>query len=556
MTKKLLFKIKEVDFIKLHNAILLILLLPIYFLWKTLYSISKWIYCQKYCAITMLIVLILFLGFRLLYVFLHVDPYHDSWFHVIAAMNFFDNFEFYKMRYDKEFIPYMRGSDISFVVALFYKMFEQALYIAKLVPTVIGFVNFILIYKICRMINLKRTHILLILFIIAICPWTIYNHIYIRMYIAYEFYLLLIIFLYIWLTRQENCTFKNKDIKVIVLPLLVCSLSYFFSNDKGTYAIALATFVGIIYIFLCIINKIQLDIKILKKRFNFSLSFWCKALVILFFVLSSIALLDIVNLFNFLLKYKSNTSPNNIKYVELFFQLNVIFSIFFILSLFLFLTLRNHKYNLLFVIGYSLFFIHLISNPGLQMIRAILYFLPVFFIISIFAYDRLSYLYNVLPKFLITIFMLLSIINNYPNNFIKYPGIPGETGFIEYSPLIHDFKHNFSDNTLIVAKYGLVNFLMYDINVNYQVDFKNNLIDTNNYYYNKKNELRNIGTNTKVITNKNHFYSICKNKNVSLILLPYSLKHFIDYNTNEFIKKNFILRNKYHNTFLLCESSL
>jgi hypothetical protein len=97
----------------------------------------------------LLIIFILFLATKLFFILNYSGNFADDWQHIIAGSTFLENGHFHKISNQFE-NGYMRGSYVSFTVAIFFYLFGKTLFVAKLVPAFIGLINFFLFHSIAK----------------------------------------------------------------------------------------------------------------------------------------------------------------------------------------------------------------------------------------------------------------------------------------------------------------------------------------------------------------------------------------------------------------------
>jgi len=516
----------------------------------------RWMYKEGWWyGVSIIIIFLVFVGIRLRYIFLFPDVLHDSWYQVAAAVDFFKTGHFHEIA---NYFPnnyYLRGAPISFIVALFWQIFGKSLYVAQMVPTFIGALSFIFVYKISRRLIYNKHFFYIIALIFTFLPWCIYNHIYIRMYVGYELYFLVLIFIFIKISeslKKENWkTFYISTIFLIILNYL----NYFWSYDSGKSLVLFATGMGLGYIFLFQINKIPITFK-LKKFVKLKMSY--KILILIFAIVLGWFLFDVNSKIYWLLNFQSNTASYNIKHWEFFFDINGIFMIFYLIALFSLFYTKKHWKMLVGVLSGSLLLIHFISNPELQMIRGIMYHLPIFIIISILGFSYFCFIFfreNKLRRILFSsIFLVLfalTVINNYPEDFTKVPQIPGETGYMEQIPIFKYIKQKKKDHVVIYVSTEMNPLVYYNLSIDYQLDLEKYLSSSQNYFF-EENVMKNIATNVPVIRDRKTLNNLINNKKLCIIIPEFATGRLITTEDYKTIVENMKRVKKTNSVELFC----
>ena len=72
----------------------------------------------------------------------YTGSYIDEYAHILSGSELFETGHFAEI-YKGEY--YNRGAYVSFLVGLFFKLFGQTLFVAKIVPAIIGIINLLLL---------------------------------------------------------------------------------------------------------------------------------------------------------------------------------------------------------------------------------------------------------------------------------------------------------------------------------------------------------------------------------------------------------------------------
>jgi len=298
----------------------------------------------------------------------------------------------------------------------------------KMIPASLGIVNFFLLYAVSRRINMSKWPSIILMIVYTISPWVIFNHLYIRMYVFYEFFILLVLNIFLYaLSQFKKDKVLQANIAFIVIAI-VDVIAYLFSNDLGSLAIVIFTGSLFLYFSFFIAPNInshnQLVNRIFKAKVLYKILFF--TIVISPFVILFQVPYMVLSVFSQTIKY---TTPADLKYANLFLNLNFAFTILFIASTKRLFTNNKNIYLGSAIFGSSvLFFMHIASPDSIQLTRGILYFLPLFYMVAI---SYLSYIKsNYINYFLIAI-LLITVIGNYPTNFLLHPYIPKEVTYID-----------------------------------------------------------------------------------------------------------------------------
>ncbi len=411
-------------------------------------NIVKWMYKEGWAfSIPLLIIALIFIVIKIGMPIVYTGSYIDEYNHILSGIEFFETSHFAEIYHGSY---YTRGAHVSVLVGFLMFLFGQTIFVAKMLPATLGIICFFLLYKISKNVFTNKNYILLLLGVYTLIPWFIFNHFYIRMYVFYEFFILFLTLLFI-LIIQNIKNIKNLSIYGGIT-LISLAIIYFFSNDSGMYMVLLYALFFIIYIFFFEIQSIPIKNKIYQFISN---NLILKASFLFTFLLCVFLYFDGLDLFNrLILGSVQFSSGMDYKYDNLFFNLNHPFTIFFLLSpIIIFLKKINIYIKLIIFSSLILFFLHLNSSSDLQMTRVIIYFLPLFYLISISVFSRIPIVYK--NKFIFVSVLLLlglSIYANYPNNFfLKGPYIPSEIRYKDYKKTTNYLLKNYNKNFKVVT---------------------------------------------------------------------------------------------------------
>lgn len=512
-------------------SVLRALLSPFIWLARLPYSLVKWMYKEGWAfSIPFVIIAVIFIGIKIAMPIVYTGSYIDEYNHIISGIEFFKTGHFAEV-YKGEY--YDRGAYVSFLVGLFFKLFGRTIFVAKMVPATIGVIDFFLLYFIAKKIIEKKRYILLLLIIYTFSPWIIFNHFYIRMYVFYELFILLISFLSIKIIETIKQK-KTKEIRIYLIIMIIINLiNLLLTNDTGSNLILIFSSITLLIIFL---------IKFKFKKWDYII----KIILITILTIISLLYLDPLNKLKILFSQTLTfTTPLNLKYLFYFFQLNLLFTIFFFISL---VNLKNLKkrYGLIIISSVILFGIHLISSPDLQILRGIMYLLPMYFLGATLSIS--NYKLKIGYKILVIFILVLIIFNNYPKDFLRQPNIPGEIFYGDYQKISIEVLKDLDDDTIIITEYPQM-FRFYNPHLKnkiYVLRDNEGSYHTKGLKYNFEGKEYYTFSNDEIITNAEMLNEIIKKNNKIFILSSddfYNSWTTID--SKEIIKSNFKIITKF-----------
>jgi hypothetical protein len=407
-----------------------------------------------------ILIAVIFIAIKIGMPIVYMGSYFDEYSHILSGIEFFKTGHFPMFHVG---LSYTRGAYVSVLVGLYMWLFGQTIFATKMVPATIGIINFFLLYAIARKVIAKKEYILLLMLIYTISPLVIFNHFYIRMYVFYEFFILLTTLFFI-LILKNICNLK-KFVFYLIINLIILITVYLFSYDVGKYLIILYSLFFLFYIYFFIIQKVPFKNRTFINFNNnhvFKLLLFLLLFILSFFYIGGISLIETFTFGN--LAYTSTVS---FKYDNLFFNLNIFFSILFLISFsFLFFKKMTIYNKLIIFSSLILFLIHYNSSLDLQLTRAIIYLLPLFYLISVISISKLSSIYNSkLITCMLIFFLFFNIYSNYPANFLEAPYIPTEVGYIDNS-LYSDVLATCNGSVIITASYPGIT-IFHEIKTNY-----------------------------------------------------------------------------------------
>ena len=337
--------------------------------------------------------------------------YIDEYLNVISGLHFFSTGRF------AQFTPgvaYYRGALISLLVGLEQIVFGPSLTGAKSIPAIIGLINFVLLFLIARR-TLRRETIPLLLVGYALSPLVLVNHFYIRFFVLYE--CVLLVLTYLFLRIQRTIPFRR-----LLLIGACIGAAVIGTLDLGVYfAIfpAVAT-VGLLFLF---------EPEALGLRLHYLVRI---GTVLLLLLVGSIVFDLPLRVWMVFFDTLASPPKFGFNYVWYFLEVGLPVTLFFFFGIALLVREKRERSERIalyyFVSVLVLFLLHLISSKNIQVIRAVLYFLPLYYLV---AYKGLEYFK---PSALYPIFALLmfiSIFSGYSPSLIASPHIPYEVNYID-----------------------------------------------------------------------------------------------------------------------------
>ncbi len=538
------YKIKEnLKQKKYLEFIARLIISPLIYLARIPYSLTKWMYKEGWAfSIAFIILAIIFISIKIAMPIVYTGSYIDEYNHILSGVEFFENGHFAEIYYGSY---YDRGAYVSFLVGLFMFLFGKTIFVAKMLPAIIGVINFFLLYKIGRFVLDKKSYVLLLLLLFTVFPWSLFNHFYIRFFVFYEFFILLFTLLFILVIR--NIDNLRKVLFYSFLILMSYIILYFFSNDEGMYLILIYTLFFLIYIYFFEMQKIPLK--------NTYLQFFLKDYKLKLFIFISILILFFYyyNILNLIERFLSGTvtfsSDSSFKYDNLFFIQNLFFSLFFLISIIFIIFSKIKIYSRLIIFSsLFLFLMHIYSSLDLQMARTIMYFLPLFFLVTLISIRFISFNKNIL-LLLIILLLSLNIYNTYPKDFFDYPYMPTEITYKDYyeasdylKNLIKDENYSILTNMPHIYKF----YNKYNINKIYMLRDNENSYFVSNLKFQELNIWYYTPSKDKIIFGKENFENFFTGEKVIILIDSSFYNSWTLKETRDLIEKNFKIEKEFN----------
>jgi hypothetical protein len=370
--------------------------------------------------------------------FVYDGSYIDEYWHVFSGQELLKDGTFTSFYENGE--TYTRGSVISLLVGISVTVFGAQVWAIKLVPVLISVGSLILLIVIGYHVFRTNSMIVLMLLFYTFSPWLLFQHFYARMYVFYEFFILLLLVI----TFRVIAALQSRKSRTAALwSALLFGLplgAYVAVDDKGAFLPLIMS--GIVAVYLILFEIQHLFVleksKNPKEKMNATQSYprlllLYKLIFILIFGTIAFGMFNIREQVRYLVGADlTHTSPEGFKYINFFFDIHPLFTIFFLLSpLVLMLPSRERIYaTVTLVAGFFLFLVHMASSADLQIVRGVIYFLPLFFIVTLITVEQFQK--HVLIALGVPLLLMVNIIGSYPDQFFQQPHIPGEVFYIDY----------------------------------------------------------------------------------------------------------------------------
>jgi hypothetical protein len=183
------------------------------------------------------------------------------------------------------------------------------------------------------------------------------------------------------------------------------------------------------------------------------------------------------------------TSGRDLKYDNFFLDKNLPFTVFFCLSVISVVFLRTSVQRLLVLVGGLLFVLHYTSSPDLQIVRGILYFLPIFYLVALISLSELRYLNSWVLFGLFGAVLLYTTVGNFSKTYFKGPNVPSEVHYIDYARAYDAIKEHCSDKILVEATPSSFVATFYDVKVDYVISSTGWIKRDNMFYFDKETNM-------------------------------------------------------------------
>ena len=476
----------------------------------------------------------------------------DEFTHVFSGISLLENGTFAEIY---EGGSYLRGSYVSVIAAVIFLFFGEDIIYLKFAIALIGVLNLYLLYRIANIFFKNTLYSSLAILLYGISPLVLFNHFYIRQYIFYELFILLILAVAIKIINLEYEKDYKRSNYYILLFIVINIFIFFTSYDAGRIMMAFYSSILASYCYIAVFNRSKLQY---KSLFDSLLSLNLKTKTILvglsyFFSATIVIILTITGIIN--LSEITYSSPEFLKYDNLFFNLNLFATTFFLISLG-HLLIRWEKYEhsqrIIIISASVLLILNLLLPNDLQNTRSILYIFPIFYIVVTAGVETLSsYSTKKILKPFLVIILLIEVIVSYPPSFIKSPHIPGEIDYIDLTVYQDTLQLCKQSLVLVYSNPGISDFMGirpdYYLNSKYDNPSWISENPDNRMVKFRQGIYYDTYSNVPLITNVEKLKLIYStNENICLIQggLPYS---WLNFEMRDFVRENF---TRYEITYL------
>lgn len=144
------------------------------------------------------------------------------------------------------------------------------------------------------------------------------------------------------------------------------------------------------------------------------------------------------------------------------------------------------------------------SSQDLQTIRAIFYFFPLYYLVSIVTLENINFKFKKLSRVLFILLIFLTIIINYPPNFSNQPNIPEEILYQDYQEAYGFVDKNCEGRKIYAILHQPHISLFYIKRVDYTAYINPGVPEIDSRYYKEGNKTFTVYGNIEVIQDKNY----------------------------------------------------
>lgn len=378
---------------------------------------------------------ILILGILVAVSQVYTSSYIDEYWHIFAGKDFWQTGNLAEL-YSTG--VYDRGMVISVLSGALQTLFGDVLWLQNMIPVGMSIVTYGFLMALSRQVWTRQWHLSALLGgVWVLSPWLLFNHQYIRMYVWYE--LVFVAGLWAVLASSE---LPWKRWMMIQLGVLLGLFGVYVSANDSSVLLPIA---GILLT--------QALIFIVRPRIG-QVTHWMRAVGVFVGVIGvCISSWGQRQIEIFLTKDFIFATQEN--YLDFFLERNTLVTIFGIVGISIWLTRGTIKQRILALVGAVLVTLHLISSPDVQLIRSILYLLPLLYLLSLvpiwFVSQSRSVAGTISAVFL-AVMLLWGVYQSYPleEGFFgpDHLLIPGEISAIEYDRGYQYLKDNCQGRTL------------------------------------------------------------------------------------------------------------
>lgn len=451
---------------------------------------------------------------------------------------------------------YKRGLLMSLWVGLWVTQFGKSILVAKLAPISIAIVNYFLFLFLSIKLFEKKRFQLLLLSLYTLSPWLLFNHTYIRFYVLNELFLLVLLVIGYQLynaLKEEN--WKNSSL-FFILAIMLNILSLATMNDQSEYMLLIATAVMLSGLFIFEFNTVSIASQSIVSTVFGNVLFSSKAyrtLLVLVVVVTGFIVMDGNRKIEFLLNGQLQfTSQDDRKYTWLFWEKNGVISVFFVLAVITFWWKNKGFERIILSVAGILFLIHIAASEDLQIIRGILYFIPLYYVAAVIGVSKIFRISNLRDRsewvwcVVISSIFLVTTVINVTREFYWGPEIKREINYIEYARVYEAVSDNCQDKLIIEASPSapfVANF--YDVDVDYVLSATGDTEKDSLYIVDSDTgRFKTVWGNIPVITDINYLKSL--DRDICLIVRSPSKRRFIPSAVEDMLK-NTVKSWNFHN---------
>lgn len=446
---------------------------------------------------------------------------------------------------------YFRGLPITLLVSGLFYIFGISREVAKIAPALLGLISlFAYLYIVNQLIKDKLSQfIAIILYVVS--PWLILNTFFIRGYIFLQASLMLLGALTLF---THNSIVNKKWSRVIigiVLMSCIAYINYFGMNDSTYILIPISYICGLLGLFLISFPKKILSLQ--KKLSILSITGIVGLVGGSFF-------LDYIGLIRTLIGgAETNTTGKHIGFNEFFLLRTSWYTLLAAIGVFTISKLDTKKV-IIFILFLPLIFLHYISDYSLQLMRGLVYIVPVFYLLVAIGLESLFNVFYKIKKIIIIvpIIIIMGLYIRTDTQLIMsngYPVFPRELGYLEFEKMYDYIKDNLEDVVLVNIAYTLQSSKFYGVEIDYFLDTVGELDGHYLHYVDEKGIRRHFYLNTPVIQKEDEFVSLYSSQDkqqVCLITQSFS-KRFLTKSTQLLIEQNFESEAKFASLEILCQ---
>ena len=439
---------------------------------------------DKAGLLAIVLVSISFILIRLLMPIKFDGSFIDEYWHITSGISLIESGDYAHLyNYGR---GYDRGALMSLWVGLWVTLFGKSMLVAKLAPISIAIINYFLFLYLTTRLVTKRRFQLLLLALYTLSPWVIFNHFYIRFYITNELFLLILLVLGYQLYEALREKRWNSVGLVFSLVVLLNLLNMESTRDQSEFMLILASGVMLAGLF---IFEFVPDVKpdnrmfyLISRNILFSNKLYRAALVLVFAVVGSIVL-DASSKLDFLLHGSiAYSSRPEYKYDWLFWNKNAVITVFFVFGVVTFWWKSSGFERIFLPVAGAMLLTHFAASEDLQIVRGVLYFMPLYYLAAVLGLSKLFVLVNLNESvrwasyIIISSIFLYVTVTNVGKNYYWGPHITTEVSYNEYARVYDAVKNN-CQGKLIVEAAPLSPFIaeFHGVHVDYVLSTLDNL---------------------------------------------------------------------------------